>query len=107
LEGWRIILTPSPPLKVLEWGTVGACFFAPPQKPALGDDMGLISLKICWEVARAFLTEAALMVSPLDLVKWRRRQPEHQRLFLSFWPFFVFNLLTTHDGIPLCILADF
>jgi hypothetical protein len=30
--------------------------------------MSLIGLKIGWDVARAFMIEAALMVSPLDLL---------------------------------------
>ncbi len=32
------------------------------------DDIGLFGLKISWDVARAFLKEAALTVSPPDLL---------------------------------------
>jgi hypothetical protein len=68
-QGWRIILAPSLPLKVLQRGAGRACFFAPPQNRPWEDDMRLISLRIGWDVARPFMMDAALTVSPPDSVK--------------------------------------
>jgi hypothetical protein len=48
-------------------GTSGVCFFVLPQNWPWDDDMRLFGLKIGCNVARSFLTKAALMVLLLDL----------------------------------------
>jgi hypothetical protein len=50
--------------------------------------MGICSLKIGWDIARAFLMENALIVLPLDFYT-ARRQPQRWQSFTSFWVFFV------------------
>jgi hypothetical protein len=53
-------LTPSPPLKVPDWGASKVWVFFLLQ--------GLSGLKISWDIARVFLTAAALMVLLTDVL---------------------------------------
>jgi hypothetical protein len=73
------------PLKVPELGAGVVCFLVLPQNWPWDNYMGLFGLKIGWDVARAFLTEAVLTVLPLDSVySSGDREPQRQRSFLSF-----------------------
>ncbi len=58
----------SPPLKVSERGASGVWFFVLLQKLTLGQQYATFRLENRWDTAKAFLTQAASTVLPLDLV---------------------------------------
>ncbi len=61
-------MTPSPLLKVPERGAGGFVSSPLHKNRPWGGDIGLFGLKISWDVVKAFLKEAALMVLPPDLL---------------------------------------
>jgi hypothetical protein len=58
------------------------------EKQSCGDNMGLISLKIGWDLARALLVFIALMVLPLDFLNSGSNGNNIGNSFRHFWLFF-------------------
>jgi hypothetical protein len=81
-----------PPLKVLEWGIGSVWAFVLHKNRPSDDKTGLLGLKICWDLVRAFLTEAELTVLPPDLL-YSCDDGNHNVSgpYCHFGHFFIFN----------------